>query len=1029
MPPSLQDAMTQYQNGGAQAQLGADIGKLAPGISSISSAATGANYHAPAASSFNSGSNISKFVGFLGDLGKQTGNIAESAAKWLGTQGLNMVEAPIKLGASLGHGILDNMDLNSISAQNQQYTAQMQTLQQNFKNGTINKASYVRGLKDISQSFDSLVQQQNSLNNRIGLDKQQATDALINTAADLVTILTAGFGKAIATEININGAKLTLDPIAAKTASEWLSSKVAAPLLTPAADTISKLAGDSRLFNLLDKGTQNILQKATAEVVANVGDSMTAGQIAKATAANVALKYPMFFNYTSSEANQIYHELDQQKYGDAVRTLAFNAALLLSGGPIGYAVKYGGKTLAGVTEKTFGQTSFWDNLSQYYGNRQADGFSSAIREYANGLSSSDRAAFIKDLGSVEKTNIAAMNGDVQAAAYRVAKGMQGQYAFDLTEVTHAQAVGDMVKFAKNFRVASQAAKDAGLGLIAIGRLDARDKAAIAAAITQGYDKAGRLKAWEQWKTANPNTAAANNANFDKQITQLINTHEDVAELHNSIMTIKAATTIEGFPKTVVDSLAKEGYIPIKPRNLEAPFKEGSSQLATKFNGKDDFFVKASQPLPVLGSMGALFTRMGLSPTSSSSLSYSLFNDNLAKNLANSKAFVGLKGDTAVQEVDTMIKQLSSYAREKTIPVKDLRMMTTKDVTRALGVTNDVAHSVQRAIVDAHIQVPLAIRGMGDSIVDWSYKLPASSPIVRRFTKLQGAARFSYNPFFQYLRVIPKTEILSEAEGGGAIKALFTGRTSQISGIRDALHQGGFLQETGHLGNVISGEAEGAFGFVGRNINKKLLPGQEVSIAGLIDSQAQRMGMGWQEYLQTNRQAALDTIQMIAEYDRNSTFLNSPLARTLNIAFFPFRFDTKVAIIMGRNLAKSSLVTQVSVINGIMKGHAFLNTPEGQAWYQQNATAIGLINYITPFATMSEVFQSLLPGRDHSLGNFGAVGGLPFGWLPALLDSEGLTHFNQPGMDAKTGTMFPTFVPTTDKGQLAVAVEDLSLIHI
>jgi len=416
--------------------------------------------------------------------------------------------------------------------------------------------------------------------------------------------------------------------------------------------------------------------------------------------------------------------------------------------------------------------------------------------------------------------------------------------------------------------------------------------------------------------------------------------------------------------------------------------------------------------------------MGLSPTSSSSLSYSLFNDNLAKNLANSKAFVGLKGDTAVQEVDTMIKQLSSYAREKTIPVKDLRMMTTKDVTRALGVTNDVAHSVQRAIVDAHIQVPLAIRGMGDSIVDWSYKLPASSPIVRRFTKLQGAARFSYNPFFQYLRVIPKTEILSEAEGGGAIKALFTGRTSQISGIRDALHQGGFLQETGHLGNVISGEAEGAFGFVGRNINKKLLPGQEVSIAGLIDSQAQRMGMGWQEYLQTNRQAALDTIQMIAEYDRNSTFLNSPLARTLNIAFFPFRFDTKVAIIMGRNLAKSSLVTQVSVINGIMKGHAFLNTPEGQAWYQQNATAIGLINYITPFATMSEVFQSLLPGRDHSLGNFGAVGGLPFGWLPALLDSEGLTHFNQPGMDAKTGTMFPTFVPTTDKGQLAVAVEDL-----
>jgi hypothetical protein len=74
--------------------------------------------------------------------------------------------------------------------------------------------------------------------------------------------------------------------------------------------------------------------------------------------------------------------------------------------------------------------------------------------------------------------------------------------------------------------------------------------------------------------------------------------------------------------------------------------------------------------------------------------------------------------------------------------------------------------------------------------------------------------------------------------------------------------------------------------------------------------------------------------------------------------------------------------------------------------------------------MADVFESLMPGHDHSLGNFGELGGLPFGWIPQLLDAEGLTHFNQPAMDAKTGKMFPTYIPATAKGQLATAVQDL-----
>jgi hypothetical protein len=183
-------------------------------------------------------------------------------------------------------------------------------------------------------------------------------------------------------------------------------------------------------------------------------------------------------------------------------------------------------------------------------------------------------------------------------------------------------------------------------------------------------------------------------------------------------------------------------------------------------------------------------------------------------------------------------------------------------------------------------------------------------------------------------------------------------------------------------------------------------------------------MDAQTYMKTYPNQVRDTVQMIAEYDRNANFLNSPLMRTLNIAFFPMRFDTKVATIFAKNLGQSSLITQVAVVNGMLKFHDFMSSPQGQAWYAQNSQVIGLINYITPLAHMSEVFNSLMPGQDHSMGNFGELGGLPFGWIPQLLDAEGLTHFNQPGMAAATGKMFPAYVPQSAKGQLAVAIQDL-----
>jgi hypothetical protein len=625
------------------------------------------------------------------------------------------------------------------------------------------------------------------------------------------------------------------------------------------------------------------------------------------------------------------------------------------------------------------------------------------------------------------------------------------------------------------------------------------KGIIADAITKAEDTQSRLRAWEDLKAANPNDALANNASLDQQIKEAIGNFNDTGELKQYIMDIKAEKTVHSFPEDVAAQMAKEGYIPIQPHNLQAPFAEGSNKLLTAHAGDEDFFTKAVQPLPVLGSVGRLFTTMGLSPNASTERVYQYFTDNVARNLSQTSAartiekrlaaqqeaaktlqttegaaetgfskdeltFMARQGITPethpemftkgevkgeaqvgagtaasrqesvvptkqINATDYLQKRLSSLAHNLKMPAPDIRMLTNKQIRNELKISFGQASEIQKAISRAHVQTPLAVRGMGDRAVDWTYNLPASSTVTRHYLRLQGALRFSFNPFFQYLRLIPKTEMLSEAEGGGFFHSVFAGRLGEIADIRASLRAGGLLDEVSHIAGA-TGEAADYMGATGRdittgrNISKKLLPAQEVSIAGLIDSQAQRMGMDWRDYITQFPHETADTIQHIAEYDRHSNFLNSPLARTLNIAFFPFRFDVKVAGIFVRSLARTSLLTQVSVINGLFKAHDFLNSPEGQAWYAENSEAIKLFNYITPLAHLNEVMQSLAPGHDHSLGNFGELGGLPFGWLPQMLDAEGLTHFNQTGIDAKTGNAIPSYVPASAKGQAAIAIQDL-----
>lgn len=953
------------------------------------------------------GGALSKFAHFIGGVGSEIGHLAGGAATWLAHNVEQGVEAPFKAVHDIFVGHADNNAITSINAENTQLSSQLDNLHQQFKSGLISSKEYQSALKDINSGFNSLVQRNTILDNKIQQDKQRAVNDVINTAADALL-----FVPAVGAEF--------------QTAKSFLFGATGQDLLAGAEQNIGKLAVNKALFAGLSDGAKQAVQHATAEVVANSA-KMTAGDIARSAAINLAIKYPIYYNYLSTTGSQIYNELDNKKYGDALRTIGFNAALLLSGGPIGQALKYGKAGASSLLGKTFGSTAFLDELSKGIGNGDPAGLFNAI----NKLPVSERADVIKQMSAVEATNLGAVGGhDASAAAMRVLKGMESYEGLSMSEFTHEEALNNMVNFAKAQRIADEAAKAAGLSAITVGRVDARTLDNIAESLVNATAPEDRLTAWEMLKKTAPNSAWANNENLDRQIKSLIAKHENPSDLVAAIGRIKASFQVDGIPKSVSETLAKMGYIPIKPTNLEAPFAEGTGKVTSRFAQNDEFFTKSVQPLPILSSLGKLVTNLGLSPYASQQRVYQIFNDNLAKNLQESGIVKKIMGEDIKDSTDTMIKKLSSYAHNPTrgrfaskMPITDLRQLTTADIKTALDVSTGDAKTIQEAIARSFIQVPFVARGLGDRLVDATYSFKPTGAIQRRYLRLQGAARFSWNPFFQYLRLIPKTETLAEFEGGGFVKSVFAGRLGEIRSIREGLRAGGFLEERGGLGNVVSGEAVDFGGSMSRNLSKRLLPAQEQSIAGLVDAQARRMGMDWQTYIKENPQQVRDTIQMIAEYDRRGSFINSPLMRTLNIAFFPLRFDVKVAQIMARSLARTSLMTQVSVVNGLLRAHDWLNSPEGQAWYSQNADVIGLLEYVSPFAKMNEVFQSLVPGHDHSLGNFGEVGGLPFGWIPQILDAEGLTQFNQPGVNPKTGAIYPDYIPITQRGQLATAIQD------
>lgn len=1019
------------------------------------------------------------FWGHVEAVGSESGHIVGSGLHWLANTTKSMIEAPPKFGTALGNLTVDKLTGQDQAAQNQELGQKVDTLIAQYKRGDINAKQYALELKDINQSYGELIKAENGTQANLNHDGTNLQTSGINTASDILTIITAGFSQA-APELTV--------------ASRYLmSSSAGAKGIDAVASGIGKLATDEALMKSLPTEAQNVIKSATTEVIMNSSGNMVASDIAKTAAVNLALKYPIYFAAISSTGKQLYTELQKQEYGRAVNTLGFNAALILGGGAVGEGLRIMGKTLGGLSDATFGRTTFIDTLSKGIGDGDPAGLFKAVNETQDPAL---RSEYIKALSAEEATNASVRNSDPVAGAYRILDAYKGMDGLDPTTQTHQQYLETALNHYKAQQLADVVSKQYGLGQVTVGRTSVGVLRSIADTVASEPTLEGRQAAFKSYLVQYPDGTAANNANLQRQITHAIDTHANASVLRDEIANIKASTTIKGFPAAEAKLMAKLGYTPIKPLSIEAPFREGTGELKSQFASNEEGFIRSVQPLPVLESVGNALIKSGLSPNVANQRVYDVFNTNVAskldeigfikgyaQRLASEQTAVLAKAAPKAEETfgmtkdelkaaraagmtdemlakskvegeavktaeeapvktvvpmtpketsDYVIKKLSNYAKNPTRggftgknirpPMTDLRQLTNKDVQTALGVSSKTATEIQGAIMDTFIEVPSSISGLGDKIMSYNFKY---NPTARPYSRMQGAFRFSWNPVFK-AKLAYKAEFLTQATTGGKFptflgtntfqKFFFGAKYKQLDSIAKTLNEG--FTEAG-------GGAEAADTTAGalKGIGGKYPQSAMRSVAGLVKQMSDNAGLNPEEFMRQFPQETHDAVQTVLGYNPRANFLNSPLARTLNMAFFPFRFEVKVATIMTQSVGKMDPLSQFAVVKGMLGAKQFLNSPQGQAWYSQNADVIGLFEYFSPVATLSSVAEAL-GTKPHSIQQYGEFGGLPFGWIPTLLDSVGLTHFGQSYVNPKTGVISQDYVPKSARGAANTAIIDL-----
>lgn len=731
------------------------------------------------------------------------------------------------------------------------------------------------------------------------------------------------------------------------------------------------------------------------------------------------VKNPLLLNLTVRDPINVMYDASQGKYGQAMVGAALIGLMPFDGGPLGVATRLGGKAIDAVKLRAFGKSGFIDEIGKLIKDDPV--------EYLQKLKNTDPAKYKESLQAwkaFEALNSSKFDGDTKAVVENIAE-WHARHSNPLNNYTAEELTNYWIDFKKSIDTVQDLAKRGKLEIdgtaidpkdaarVGLGKFGTEEKYALINELNKLPNKEARIAVvqamveegygWAQSPTMRSFIESAVQDDDYAKAILAIKTGKKVkingadAEFPRNYFPIFLSKTAKGYDSEVLSNID----------NITS-----STEIA-------DVLDRSIAPKGIAASVGGFFERLGLSPKDKNAQAFLAVRRNMGHNLADAGVEIDAAKRGGMSNSDYILGKLGDYADNKR-SVFDLRQLKISEISEALGVSTKDAQAIRKSIMQAYLQVPLQVRGLGSKVVDFNMRY---NPFAAQYSRAQGAFRYTYNPFFATQEVI-ETETLAQAVSGG--------KRLQLPGVNALTNI--FRRDRDYLDSVISKlEAKGIFSqAAGRGefatesitggISAHLRNPQKVTIAGFVDKLAHKNGQNVDEYLRDHGDEAAELSRLLVQYPKKSG-LNSPLATTLGLVAFPARYNLKVAQIAGRVLSQQTPLNQVLILNSIADMGDWLNSDEGIAWQSRNAEALGLFKYFTPLNTLGQL-SKMLTGNAESAADYGSLGGLPFGVIGTIMDHQGLLNLNTPYINTRTGDVLPEYVPQTDKAKLKTALDDL-----
>jgi hypothetical protein len=861
----------------------------------------------------------------------------------------------------------------------------------------------------------------------------------------------------------------------------------------------SEISTAQRLGNIVDKAIINspIVRRNYETMLRRMGTSQTNIGLAKNVLAQVAFYAPLRRENLRFTADMIQDFREQKYFADddmmgAIPSAVLTASMLLEGGPMG-ALARNFKKLGKVTKTAmYGEQQLLDLTSAALQQKGMKGnLIAGIYDYLNiapkEIAKDGKLLIQKIVG----TNLS--KGSSQRMAQVIADHIDEVFTNSgkpLNTVTAKEVAENMIKHAY-----AQSLLDdfnaQGLKYVAT-KYSVQDQNQLIKKIQTAINKAkaeieklpkgstARLEARKEiarqvvLQEAQRNVAWAQNQDIVniilKKIDDVTTTGKSgILSLIYSPKAVNANELAKGVDSKVKLQLKKLHYVITEsdsPGYTPQISKEIAEQvsLRSQFVPVDDqLFQQAATSKPVFRSLGAGLTRAGFGLDDSAQLAYKFVRDNSVDNIDNIEGMPkgwGRKILNAMQQWGEIpdnnrfadFGSLGRTGRMQKRITTDLRMMSDSQIKDALStldglpkLTDKQIKGIRASIIKAHADVPLQVIGMADYLIAKSYKY---NPFYKTYAKLQGAARYTYNPFFA-VQEAAETELLGQALVPGktpyiaGMGKIFPGTKAELDDIVKQIDEAGFFNDSTltstKLGQSLMATrfGEGAQDVYLGRVSAVITDSQKRSLAAAVKGIADRMGLSVDEAIRTHGAMIEDIVRPIVQYPTKGA-LNSNLAKAMNIAVFPSRYNAKVATIAVKALAQAPPAVQLLTVNKLWEMENWLKSPEGLVWQQEHNTAIQFFKWLTPIGNIQWVFDVLNSGVDTvgkavgraptgnitSVGDFGLIGGLPFGVISQILQSQGIISINAPYVSPKDGEIWARKIPESMRARVASAFMDL-----